>query len=121
MTRDPKRLHVFDQAHALTLEVYKLTAGLPPAEQFGLQAQLRRASVSINANLSEGSGRGSGREYAKFVDIATGSAMEVRYLLDLIRDLDWLPAGAVDDCRKRSDTVTRMLLKLQRAVAHFEP
>jgi hypothetical protein len=67
--RDPARLEVFQLAHGLVLKVYAVSALLPHTEQFGLQAQLRRAAVSIPTNIVEGCARHSGREYQRFIDV----------------------------------------------------
>jgi four helix bundle protein len=119
MPRDPHKLEVFQLAHRLALEVYRVTGGLPPAERFGLQAQLRRAAVSIPANLVEGCARRSPHEYQRFVEIALGSAVELRYLLDLTQDLGLLEAGALAAGRESSDHVVRALHQLQQSVAAF--
>jgi four helix bundle protein len=120
MPRDPRKLTVFKEAHQLVLDVYRLSRRFPESERYGLQAQLRRAAVSIPANLVEGSARHSARAYLHFIDIATGSAVELRYLLDLLVDLALVTAGEVGDCRNRSDHVVRALLKLQRGVQQFD-
>ncbi len=71
--RDFRQLKVWDKAHHLTLEIYRVTANFPRAETYGLTSQLRRASASICANLAEGSGRDGGRELARFCGMASGS------------------------------------------------
>ena len=65
-----KKLAVWEKAHHLTLEVYKVTAHFPKEETYGLTSQLRRASSSIPANIAEGSGRGGNKEMAQFLRIA---------------------------------------------------
>jgi four helix bundle protein len=117
--RDPEKLQVFCLAHQLALDIYRVTEALPPAERFGLQAQLRRAAVSIAANLVEGCARRSGRDYRRFVEIALGSAVELRYLLRLTEELGLLTAHPVAMCRKRSDHVARALHELLHAVGRF--
>jgi four helix bundle protein len=119
MARDPQKLEVYHHAHQLALAVCRLTAKLPAEERFGLQSQLRRAVVSIPANLVEGAVRRHSTEYVRFLDIAMGSAIEVRYLLDLMRDLGLAAGSEVDECRDLSDRVFRELHNLQRAVTAF--
>ena len=74
-------LDVFKLAHALTLELYKITASFPVEEKFGLVSQIRRSSSSICANLMEGSHRNNTGEYRQFAGIARGSTGELKYHL----------------------------------------
>ena len=73
-------LRVWKTAHALVLEVYRLTADFPAGEKFGVTSQLRRAAISVPANIAEGSKRRIGADYARFLNVAEGSAAEVEYL-----------------------------------------
>lgn len=83
--RDFRQLNVWEEAHKLTLEIYKLTKNFPKEELFGLTSQMRRATVSISSNIAEGCGRGSNKEYANFIQIALGSAYEIDYQLLLAK------------------------------------
>ena len=83
-------LQVWRKAHRLTLDVYKITAGFPREEVYGLTSQIRRACSSIPANLAEGCGRDGDAELARFCFIAMGSASELQYHLLLARDLNFL-------------------------------
>jgi four helix bundle protein len=92
MSRNLYRLHAFVVADGLALDAYRATMGFPAAERFGLRSQIRRAAVSVAANLVEGWARRSERDYLHFVGIAIGSASEVRYLIDLARRLGFISA-----------------------------
>jgi four helix bundle protein len=119
MARNHTKLKVFHTAHQLALEVYSLTESLPPDERFGVRAQLRRAAVSVPTNIVEGCVRSSVRDYGRFLDMALGSAAEVRYLLELSGDLRLLQGPELSQCKESSDHVARALQKLQRAVVQL--
>ncbi len=79
--RNYRDLQVWSKAHRLTLELYRLSQGFPREEVYGITSQLRRAAVSIGANLAEGCGRRGSAELARFVRVALGSASELDYHL----------------------------------------
>src|SRR2546421_7735478 len=81
-------LLVWQKAHRFVLEVYALTAALPKQETYGLSLQMRRAAVSIPANIAEGFRRGK-PDKARFMNIAEGSVEECRYFLLLAKDLGY--------------------------------
>src|SRR5262245_54700465 len=83
-------LKTWRRAHQLTLSLYRLSAGFPAEERYGLTSQLRRAAVSVSANIAEGSKRRSNQDYARFLNIAEASLAETEYLLILGRDLGYL-------------------------------
>lgn len=98
-----ERLEAWQACHRLTLVVYEVAKDLPLEERFALSQQLRRASVSICANIAEGSAKRGRAEYRRFLDIANGSMTELRCLLLLARDLKMLPDGkweAVEEVRR---------------------
>jgi four helix bundle protein len=72
-----EKLDVWQEAIQFADLVYELTVDFPGEERFGLTSQMRRAAVSISSNLAEGSSRISGTDFARFVEIATGSLFEV--------------------------------------------
>jgi four helix bundle protein len=82
-------LLVWQKAHQFALGVYALTAAFPKQETYGLSLQMRRASVSIPANIAEGFRRRGKAEKARFMNIAEGSVEECRYFLILVKDLGY--------------------------------
>lgn len=115
--KDFRRLKVWERAHALTLDIYKITARFPREELYGLTSQLRRCSASICANIAEGCGKEGNREFFRFLQIASGSANELDYHLLLARDLNYM-SGEGDsrlnkDLRDFRRMLTALLLKVK--------
>ena len=117
MSRDYRKLRVFVLADEAVLESYCISARLPASERFGLQTQIRRAAVSVVANIVEGSARRSTSEYCSFLNIAAGSATETRYLLGLSGRLGYLSSDGVDSIVNNL-CVTAGLQGILRALSH---
>lgn len=81
--RNLEKLDVYRCADRLAIEVYRATASLPVAEKYGLVTQMRRAAVSVASNIAEGSARNSDNDFARFLEIALGSARELGYQIHL--------------------------------------
>ena len=109
-----KKLKVWQAAHALVLDAYRLTAAFPRGEQFGLTSQVRRAAVSIAANIAESTGRNHSLDQARFLQIAMGSAKEVRCHFLIARDLGFLPLKDQQAADARLAGIERMLSSLLR-------
>ena len=107
--KDFRDLKVWSKAHGLTLSIYRATAHFPVEERYGLQSQMRRASVSISANIAEGCGRHGDADFARFLQMALGSASEIEYLLLLSKDLDLLDAEPHRALTELATEVKRML------------
>jgi len=82
-------LLVWQKAHQFVLEIYAFTAGFPKQETYGLSLQMRRAAVSIPANIAEGFRRRGKADKARFMNLAEGSVEECRYFLILSKDLGY--------------------------------
>ena len=111
--RDARRYKVFSKAHQLTLDVYK-TVSKFPKEAFGLISQMRRAAYSIPMNLAEGAARHSSGEFCQFVNVALGSCEEVRYQLQLARDLGYLRETEYVHLAEGYEEVKKMLSGLYK-------
>ena len=107
-----KDLEVWQVAHSLVLKVYKITGNFPSDERFRLTDQICRAAASIPTNIVEGKGRKPLKEYLQFLSIARGSAEEVKYLLLLAKDLNYLEKIYYDEMAEGYDRVSKMLNKL---------
>ncbi len=107
--KDFRGLKVWEKAHHLTLAVYKSTATFPRNEWHGLTRQIRSSCASIGANIAEGCGRGGDAEFARFLQIAMGSASELEYHLLLARDLEFLDKSDYEWLASEVTNVKRML------------
>lgn len=105
-------LEVWQVAYNLAKQVFKLTSGFPPEERYGLSQQLRRAAVSLVANLAEGHARGSRKEFLQFCTTARGSQAEAHALLMLSRDLGFAEPAAWEVLDLGYTRVGQMLNKL---------
>jgi four helix bundle protein len=114
--RNYKDLRVWEEAHNLTLAVYKATQAFPREERFGLTSQIRRASASIAANIAEGCGRRSDGEMARFVQIAMGSGAELSYHLLLARDLGFMKSEEYAELSASLERTMRMLSALSAKI-----
>ena len=114
--RDFRNLQVWKKSHNLTLDVYKSTSQFPRTEIYGLTSQIRRACSSIPTNIAEGCGRKSPADFARFLQIALGSASETEYLILLTHDLKYLNSDQYAELIDRINHIKRMLLNLQKTV-----
>jgi four helix bundle protein len=106
-------LVVWQKSHAFVLRIYELTAGFPRAESYGLTAQLRRAAVSIPANIAEGFKKRGKADKARFLNIVQGSLEEARYYLILGRDLGYYQNQGIVE---QLEEVSRLLEAYTRTV-----
>ena len=104
-----RRLKVWQEAHLLVLLIYKLTKAYPRDELFGLVSQIRRAVVSIAANIVEGQARSSKKEFIQFLSIANGSLVEVEYFMELSHDLGYITQAEYDTVRDKIQFVGILL------------
>ena len=88
-----RKLLVWQKTHQLVLLIYKLSESFPKSEMFGLTSQMRRAAVSVPANIAEGYASGGKGQFGRFLNIAQGSLAEVEYYLILSQDLNYITAA----------------------------
>jgi len=107
-----KKLNVYKASIELVSEIYKLTNSFPASENFGLTSQLRRASVSIPSNISEGSARSSDAERKRFLQIARSSLVEVDTQIEISLKLNYLNEEDIIHLSDLSNQVFAMLSKM---------
>ena len=117
--RNYRNLDVWKKSHELTLQVYKVTEGFPGREQYSLTSQIRRACYSIPMNVAEGCGKSSNPEFARFLDMSSGSAgsaSELDYQLLLARDLGLLMPDDYGELCEQLTHIRKMLTSLIQTV-----
>ena len=114
--KDFRNLNVWQKAHELAVEVYAATASFPHDEIYGLTSQIRRACVSIPANIAEGCGRQGDAELSRFLQIAMGSASELEYHFLLARELAFLKEKDFVSLNNHVVEVKRMITVLVQRV-----
>lgn len=110
-------LRVWQTAHRLVLDIYRITKFFPVEERFGLTSQIRRSSVSICANIAEGYLK-SRKDFMRYLDIGRGSLEETKYHLILSRDLNYCSTTQFQDLFKICDDVGKMLYGLKTKFTH---
>lgn len=111
--RDFSKLFIWQRSHNLALSIYDITNKFPKSEMFGLTSQIRRAITSIPINISEGCGRDTKKDFARFLQIAIGSACEVEYELLLAKELKYIEEQEYQTLSKEVVLIRKMIIKYQ--------
>jgi len=111
-------LQVWQKSHQLVLEIYKITKKFPDNERFGLISQMRRAAVSIPANIAEGFRKRGKRDKINFYNIAQGSLDELNYYLILSRDLEFI--SEINPLLTKIEEIAKMLTRLIKSIIRSE-
>jgi len=114
-------LEVWQKSYGLALAIYKATSAFPKSEVFGLTSQVRRAAVSIPANIAEGHCRHTRADFLRFLSIAQGSAGELETLLSLARDLPYLNSEVAAQLLAQLTEVGKMLTGLTQSLRNPRP
>jgi len=114
--QDFQKLRVWQRAQSLTVAIHAATQHMSGAHAAGLRSQLRRAAASIAANIAEGAAQATPAQFARFLQVAIGSAAELRSHLDLARRLGTLPEARCVMLEVEAEELTRMLVVLVRRV-----
>ena len=111
------QLEVWQHAMDLVADVYRETAELPSNERFGLQAQMRRAAVSILSNIAEGEGRRGCRDHARFLLTARGSLLEVETQVRICERLGYLDVSVVAQLLRKGADVGKLITGTRRSLS----
>lgn len=110
-----RKLIVWQKCHLLVIYIYKITSTFPKNELFGLTSQIRRAIVSVAANIAEGNSWRSEKDSMRYLYIAIGSLAEVEYYLLLAKELTYITKLEYDDAESQRTNVANMLHGLLRS------
>ena len=110
-----EQLKVWQKAHSLTLKIYQVTRSFPKEEQFGLISQIKRACISVCANIAEGQSK-TRKDFLRFLDSSLASLQETKYYLILSKDLAILDSEKFRDLIQSTDEVGKMLYGLKKAI-----
>ncbi len=108
-------LLVWQRAHQFVVEVYRCTSTFPKEELYGLTSQVRRASVSIPANIAEGTKK-SKADFRRYLTISEGSLEETKYYLILSKDLAYITATQFDDLTSKAGEIGFLLFRLRNSL-----
>lgn len=110
------KLRIWQRSHRLVLAVYRATKVFPVEERYGLTSQLRRAALSVPANVVEGSKRASSRDYSHFLNIAEGSLAEAEYLILVSRDLKYIAENGATQLLSETTELQKMLHSFRKTL-----
>lgn len=111
--RSYRDLTVWQKGMALAATVYRLTRRFPKYEEYRISSQMVRAATSVPANIAEGHGRGTRKDYTRFVSTAKGSLAELETFLLLACELELAPRGELETVLSQAEEVGRMLTTLK--------
>lgn len=104
-----EKLDVWQNSREFVKQIYEITNSFPEEERYGLTSQIRRASLSVSANISEGSSRDSNKDKARFINMSFSSAIEVLNFLILSNDLGFIERDKFQELRLELEKITNPL------------
>ncbi|MDO8898800.1 MAG: four helix bundle protein [Bacteroidales bacterium] len=114
--RNFRTLNVYNQAIAFATEIYQITESFPIKEKYGLCSQLQRAAVSIPSNIAEGSSRRTAIDFARFLDIALGSAFELETQLTIAHNIDYLNNETLQKLIEELNSIQKQTNQLRKKI-----
>ncbi|MCL1665459.1 four helix bundle protein [Elizabethkingia ursingii] len=109
-----EKLEVWQNAKNLSVIIYQLTSNYPEKERFGLTSQMNRSSVSIAANIAEGSTRKSNKDKSRFINIAYGSTIELLNFLIISVELKLISEEVYTELRNKIEHIANQLNALEK-------
>jgi len=115
--QDFRKVRVWQASRELAVQVYRVTRGFPADERFGLTSQMRRAALSMGANLAEGCGRGTDPDTRRFVQMAYGPSLELLHFLIISQDLSLLEDSEFQSLDAKLESLRKQLSGLLRRLS----
>ncbi len=109
-----KELKIWEKSRELVKQIYQVTKQFPSSEKFTLTSQIQRASISVGLNIVEGSGRGSDKDFSRFLDISYASLLEVEGCLIIACDLEFCTDTEINEISNIIEELKRMLISFNR-------
>ena len=110
-----EKLEVWNLSRLFTKHIYNVSREFPDSEKFGLTSQIRRAAISVSSNIAEGSARITGKEQARYTEIAYSSLLECLNQIIIAIDLKYLVEKDIDELRPLIDEIANKLNKLRKS------
>lgn len=104
-----ENLSFWEESHQLAIDIYEITKGFPKSELYGLTSQLRRSALSVPTNIAEGCGRESKKELRRYLVMASGSIVEVEYLLLFCKDMVLITEPIYVDLTEKASSIKKRL------------
>lgn len=120
MSREYKKLIVWQRSMDLTVDIYKMTDKLPGHEVYGMKSQINRSCVSIPCNIAEGAGRNSYKEFLHFLSVARGSSNELETLMILAERIGYIDEKNRNENQQKIDEIQRMLVSLRKSLMELK-
>ncbi len=117
MKHNFKELTVWQKTVTLTTEIYRLTDRFPTTERYCLSLQMRRSAISIGSNIAEGCGRGTNKDFARFLHQALGSCRELEHQLIVADRLQLADNRQIEEVRQQTEEIAKMLCALIKAIS----
>lgn len=114
--QDYRDVVVWQRSHKLVLAIYKLTESFPSSEKYGLTSQMRRSAYSIPMNIAEGRSKSSDKDFARYLDFASGSAGELDYQILLVKDMGLISSKQYDQLYTELTEIRKMLNGLRKVI-----
>ncbi|WP_321376081.1 four helix bundle protein [uncultured Draconibacterium sp.] len=114
--KDFKNLKVWQKGMKLVVDIYKSTKLFPQEELYGLTSQIRRSAVSIPSNIAEGAGRGSNKEFSRFLDISLGSSFELETQIILAHELEFISESEFETLTDKVQEEQKMINGIQKSI-----